>query len=246
MDIIQPVIEKLYKVKQNLKEKYPSLIFKTVDKGVSFWELETGETIAYDLDTYKEINIDIHKDKLELSYQDIISVQLQDLFKSYEFVRVFHENNLEEVVSLLGLGDKSEVIDYLKNYSVTGQIKEFYTNEERKITLRNRVYSLINYTMVEINNKMIAEQDEDSVGLLCSLLEIVGRICKLLDEEVMEDMIYLSKQVMAELQKVDNFIQIVEVSNAVCVFKQEVDKELEVQDSKYEQYEDIKYRGSDY
>ena len=98
---------------------------------------------------------------------------------------------------------------------------------------------------VEADKELNQNNYLEAVEIVQCNLNLIGELSKHVSDVLVQDVLDYAKQVLRELEKENEFIKSIELTNSICLYLKKVDEQRGIEDSKYENYKGVQYYEED-
>ncbi|MRB31008.1 hypothetical protein GH891_31080 [Bacillus thuringiensis] len=245
MSIENIVLKKLFETKKELEKKYPYIQLVVATKEKSYWETAEGVIVAIDSKTNIEIPTDKLKYELFVLSQNRREKILVYNFKAYDFVQRLIETDIYSVCNHLMFENLVATGKYMQTEKVTRLLLDICLNPIHLKNVENHLKQLVFALEVEADKELNQNNYLEAVEIVQCNLNLIGELSKHVSDVLVQDVLDYAKQVLRELEKENEFIKSIELTNSICLYLKKVDEQRGIEDSKYENYKGVQYYEED-
>ncbi|PHE64292.1 hypothetical protein COF68_05470 [Bacillus toyonensis] len=243
------LMEDLYKLKQSLKANHEGLEFGVVIENMSFWITEKVGLIGVSLETGNVHNLEGDEDysqinhfvrNLDSSFTPSSHKDFKNEFKTYECLKSLAEKGVKETLTQLNYKDINSLLHFLVLHRF--KLGKLISNRDLYL-LSNNVLDLVKSVREDSNVKLDNRDFKGIAETMSYFLTLQVELKRANTDYNVLVVGHLVDELLITFTKQGAYMGIVELSNSMCLFKQELEEIAEIEDGEYKDYEDIQYRG---
>ncbi|OTX79882.1 hypothetical protein BK719_00435, partial [Bacillus thuringiensis serovar novosibirsk] len=170
---------------------------------------------------------------------------LVDNFKAYDFVQRLIETDIYSVCNHLMFENLVATGKYMQTEKVTRLLLDICLNPIHLKNVENHLKQLVFALEVEADKELNQNNYLEAVEIVQCNLNLIGELSKHVSDVLVQDVLDYAKQVLRELEKENEFIKSIELTNSICLYLKKVDEQRGIEDSKYENYKGVQYYEED-